>query len=485
MARLSARERKTSSGMAWTLGRALLQLVVGIGVGVALARLLPPRDFGLVAIATGFGVLAEALALAGLGTALIQQPTLRRPTVDTTLLLSLVAAAGFVALFALTAPFVARFYGAPELQPILVLVGVTQGAMTLGVVPRSLMRRHLRHRTLAAIDLASYLLGYAAVSVTLAWLGAGAMSLAWGLLAWWGIATLACWWQAGSPRWRPRWSAAEGRAILAYGLTLSGKSVVVYLGGAVSNLLLGWLLGPEPLGLFQRAAQLALIPLQRLGATIGHVLFPAYALIQDQPEKLQRALLDGQRTLALICFPILTAFMAAPETVIVGLYGEAWIDAAPLLAILAVVVLVDLTHHLLGPLVEACGQAARELRLQLLFVALLAIAITLAAPFGLVAVAWAHLLPALILNRTLSWLAFPLAQLTWAAWLAANRAGLGLGAVTALAALAAEAISRWLLPGRPTLTLIAVAGGCAVVYLIGLWRTPGPHQQWRRRWVNG
>ncbi len=485
MAQVTARERKTSSGMAWTLGRALLQLVVGIGVSVALARLLPPRDFGLVAIATGFGVLAEALALAGLGTTLIQKPTIRRPTVDTTLFLSIVVAAGFVALFALAAPFVARFYSTPDLEAVLVLVGITQGVMTLGVVPRSIMRRHLRHRTLAAIDLVSYLLGYATVSLTLAWLGAGAMSLAWGSLAWWGIATLSCWWWAGSLRWRPRWLATEGRAILTYGLTMSGKSLVTYLGASTSNLLLGWFLGPEPLGLFQRAAQLALIPLQRLGATIGHVLFPAYALIQDQPEKLQRALLDGQQTLALICFPILTAFIAVPQTVIVGLYGEAWIDAAPLLAILAAVVLVDLTHHLLGPLIEACGQAARELRLQLFFVVLLAAAIILTAPFGLVAVAWAHLIPSLVLAVTIARIAFPLAHLTWAPWLAANRVGLGLGAGTALTALAAEAIGRSLLPGRSTLTLMAVAGSCAVVYLIGLWRTPGPHQQWKQRGTIG
>jgi PST family polysaccharide transporter len=485
MAQVSARERKTGSGMAWTLGRALLQLVVGVGVGVALARLLPPRDFGLIAIASGFGVLAEALALAGLGAALIQQSTVRRRTFETTLLLSLLFAGGIAALFALAAPAVARLYGAPELQPVFVLVGITQGVMILGITPRALLRRHLRHRTLAAIDLASYLLGYAGVSVTLAWLGVGAMSLAWGLLAWWGVATLACWWWGGSRNWRPRWSAPEGRAILAYGLTLSGKSVVVYLGGAVSNLLLGWLLGPEQLGLFQRAAQLALIPLQRLGATIGHVLFPAYALIQGQPEKLQRALLDGQRTLALICFPILTAFMAAPETVIVGLYGEQWAAAVPLLRILAVVTLVDLTHHLLGPLIEACGLAAQELRLQMAYVGLFSAAIALAAPFGLVAVAWAQLLPALILNLTLSWLAFPLAQLTWAPWLAANRAGLALGAATGLAALGAERIGHRLLPGHPILTLAVVAGCCALVYLIGLWRIPGHHQQWWRRTANG
>jgi hypothetical protein len=122
--------------------------------------------------------------------------------------------------------------------------------------------------------------------------------------------------------------------------------------------------------------------------------------------------------------------------------------------------------------------------LQLLFVALLAAAIILTAPIGLVAVAWAHLIPSLVLIVTIARVAFPLAHLTWAPWLAANRSGLGLGAVTALAALAAEAISRWLLPGRPTLTLIAVAGGCAVVYLIGLWRTPGPHQQWLRSRAN-
>lgn len=481
MARLSGRERKTGTGMFWTIGRALIQLIAGIGVGVALARLLPPRDFGLVAIATGFGVLAEALALAGIGSALIQRPTIRRATVEATLLLSLLVAAGWVLLFSLAAPWIAEWYRAPELVAVLTLIGWTQGVMTLGTVPRALMRRHLRHRMLAAIDLASYLLGYAAVSITLAWLGWGALSLAFGFLAWWSIATLALWWQGGSSHWRPRWSPTEGWAILRYGLTLSGKSVVVYLGGATSSLLLGWLMGPEVLGLFQRAAQLALIPLQRLGATIGHVLFPAYALIQDQPEKLRPTLLDGQRTLALVCFPILMALIAVPETVIVGLYGEAWQGAAPLLRILGLVVFVDLSHHLLGPLVEARGLAEQELKLQIAYLAILALVLLLATPFGLTTVAWAHLVPALFLHAGLVLLALPQLQLGWVHWIAANREGILLALGTAAAALLAEQLAyRWF-PGNAIAALVAIAGFCASVYLTGLWRIPGPHQQWWRR----
>lgn len=481
MAQVSGRERKTGTGMVWTIGRALVQLIAGIGVGVALARLLPPRDFGLIAIANGFGVMAEALALAGLGSALIQRPTIRRATVEATLLVSLLLASGWFVLFWLAAPWVARWYAAPELIAVLKIVGITQGVMTLGIVPRAVLRRQLRHRTLAAIDLVSYLVGYAAVSITLAWFGWGVLSLALGLLAWWSATTIALWLWGGSKRWRPRWTTTDGWAVLRYGLTLSGKSVVVYLGGATSSLLLGWLVGPEALGLFQRAAQLALIPLQRLASTIGHVLFPAYALIQDQPEKLHRALLDGQKTLALVCFPIMTVFVAVPETVIDGLYGENWRAAAPLLRILAIVVLVDLTHHLLGPLAEACGLAVKELRLQLAYVTLLALTIALSAPFGLIVIGWAHLLPAIFLNVSIGWLMLPTARINWRQWIWTNRSGLMLGVGTACAALFGKWLSLWILPHQPVTVLLSSAVCSALVYFVGLWRIPGPHQQaWRR-----
>ncbi|HNU20594.1 MAG TPA: oligosaccharide flippase family protein, partial [Hydrogenophilus thermoluteolus] len=140
---MNPRERKTGSGMAWTIARALLQLFLSVGVGVALARLLPPHDFGVVAIATGFGVLAEALAMAGLGSALIQKRRIRRATVETTWLLSLLLAALFLALFFAAAPVLSQWFAAPELEAILPLIGATQAVMTLGIVPRALLRRHL------------------------------------------------------------------------------------------------------------------------------------------------------------------------------------------------------------------------------------------------------------------------------------------------------------------------------------------------------
>ncbi|GAB6050892.1 lipopolysaccharide biosynthesis protein [Hydrogenophilus islandicus] len=479
---MNARERKTGSGMVWTIARALVQLVLSIGVGVALARLLSPHDFGVVAIATGFSVLAESLALAGLGSALIQRPTVRRATAETTLLLSLLAAALFLLLFTVAAAPLASWFQAPELATILPIIGVTQGVMTLGIVPRSVMRRHLRFQALATIDLVSYTLGYGAVSIVLAWLGWGALSLAMGLLAWWLIATLACWLVGGSRRWRPRWDRDEGKAILRYGLTLSGKSFVVYLASALDSLLLGWLLGPAPLGLYQRAAQLALIPLQRLAATIGQVMFPAFSLVQLEPAKLRTAFLASQQTLALVCLPILAALAAVPETVIVGLYGEPWREAAPVLRILALVVIVDLTHHLAGPLVEACGQAGRELRIQMLFVLLQAASLVIAARWGLTAAAAAHMIPSLFLAVAMVRMASRIITLDWCAWLATNRAGLLLAA--AVAASAAATVHLWRATSaapHPVGELMAVAIICAAVYAVGLWRIPGPHQAWWRR----
>lgn len=479
---MNPRERKTGSGMAWTIARALLQLFLSVGVGVALARLLPPRDFGVVAIATGFAVLAEALAMAGLGSALIQKRRIRRATVETTWLLSLLLATLFLALFFAAAPILSLWFDAPELKPILPIIGATQAVMTLGIVPRALLRRHLHLKRLALIDLLSYALGYAAVSVTLAWHGWGAVSLAWGFFAWWLLATLLCWHASRIRVWRPRWSAQEGTAIVRYGLTLSAKGFIIYLGGALDSLILGWLLGPAPLGLYQRAAQLASIPLQRLGATVGHVMFPAFALIQENRVKLARALLDAQQTLALVCYPILAALAAVPEVVIVALYGDAWRDAAPILRILALIAMLHLTHHLAGPLLEACGRAKKELRLQSGYLGLLAVSLLVAAPLGLRAAAWAHLIPSLYLLATMGTVALGLLRLDWRPWLGANRAGLALAAATALTALLLSFSVRTVLPSASPITeLLIVVLGCASVYGVGLWRIPGPHQRWWRK----
>ncbi len=476
---MNARERKTASGIAWSIGRALLQVVVGIGVGVTLARLLSPSEFGVMAIAMGFGYLAEALALHGVAAAVVQRSVLRRRDVDTALTLSLGLATAIALGLALLAPVLATWYDTPALEGVLWLLALAQFVALAGAVPRALLRRHLRFLTLAAIDFFSYLLGYAVVSIALAWWGFGVWSLAWGMLAWQLIATVWGWWVGGSRRWRLGWCSASASEMIPFGAAVSGKNLVVYGGAAIDSVWLGKLVSTAALGLYHRAHQLALLPLQRLGAVIAQVMFPAYALIQDQPEKLRRAYLEAQHTVALVCFPVLAALIVVPETVIVGFYGAAWQEAAPILRALAVMAWLDVAHHLAGALVEAKGQAARELRLQALQVLLAFLAVTLAAGFGdIVAVAWARVAVAWVLLLLMLRLALPLARATAREWLRVHWPGLGLALTVAAGAWLAEAVvlpAHWAAHWR----LAGVAGVCALIYVLGLWRIPGAHQRWR------
>ncbi len=277
---MSALRRKTYDGIVWSVGRAILQLVIGVVVGVTLARLLPPSDFGWMAIAMGFGYLAEALALHGIAAAVVRQRILRRLDVETALTLCVLLALLMAGLFVGASSWLADWYDAPVLMGVLQMMAAVQSVALVGTVPRALMRRHLRFRELAWLDLGSYLFGYAGVSVFLAWQGYGVWSLAGGLLSWQSVAAVWAWVVAGGRHWRLHWSLASARSLLPFAFGVTGKSLVIYGNGAIDSVWLGKLVSATALGLYHRAHQLALLPLQRVGAVIAQVMFPVYALLQ-------------------------------------------------------------------------------------------------------------------------------------------------------------------------------------------------------------
>lgn len=493
-------KQRTLRGVAWNFLRVFGQTLLSLSAGIVLARLLPPADFGLLAIAMVFIGFAELIASAGMGPAIVQCKNLGDTHLRVATTLSLLAGGGLAGLLCLGAPLIGRFFGDPRVADILPVLAIGLACSAISAVSRGLLVRRMDFRRLFAIDVGAYLVGYAGVAITLALLGCGVWSLVIGTvvsLTLQGAAVL----RAAPPRFPPSLSRQETRELLGFGAGVSLNNTINYLAANVDYLAIGKYLNPALLGLYSRAYQLVTMPLSKIAATLSGALFPSYAEIQDDRAKLGRAYLKAVNATALFTFPILAGFAVAADTVIVGLYGENWRAAAPVFRILALAGVFKAVFHLAGTVAQATGHIRAEVRRQAAYLAILAGGCLLAVPYGIEAVGYAVVAGSLWLYLSMAQLACRIVACRWRDFFAAQLPGVALAALIAASQAALLRIDAGYLHLPPTLTLTALvllSAAVGALALLGLpaaivgpmpaWlcqhfahRLPGPLQAWLRR----
>jgi PST family polysaccharide transporter len=161
------------------------------------------------------------------------------------------------------------------------------------------------------------------------------------------------------------WVTAKGhspREIWKYGGGLVGFTTINYWARNVDNLLIGKWLGPAALGLYSRAYNLMLLPVNQVIAALNPVILPMLAALQADPERFRRAYISALRAIAFVTFPIMAGLAVTAYPFIVVVFGSRWAEAAPLLQILAWVGLLQSLTNPTGLIYLSTGGTARLLR---------------------------------------------------------------------------------------------------------------------------
>jgi PST family polysaccharide transporter len=457
------RERATQA-IAWSLSGQLVAQAIGFGFGIALARLLGPHEFGLFAMVTVLVQSVASIADLGLEEALVQRrrvEEVHRSSVFWTLLL----AGGLLSLATLAAaPWIAAFYGVPELRRLAVLVSGVFVLRALATVPRADLARRLDFRGLTRIECAAAAAA-GACAVALALAGFGAPSLVAQLLVAEGVCSLLLlraggWW----PRREIRLAALGD--LLGFGVYRLATRALGYWSQHVDDLLVGKFLGGSPLGLYQRAFTLMRAPVLNVSRSIARATFPSMALIQDERERVRSVYLRTSGAGALATVPMCLGLAACAEPLVVGVFGPAWRESAPLLRILGVAGALQSVSTLSSSLYLSQGRPDLHLRLNLLQNVVTLAGVAVGLRFGATGVAVGYTaaslltaIPALVYAGRL--VDLPLTQLAKRVAPAFAASGVMVAAVLALdAALAPR------LPHLARLALGVATGG--TVYLAGL-----------------
>jgi len=353
-----------------------------------LARLLEPKDFGLLGMVTAVTGVLSLFRDFGLSAAAIQRSDVTEEQTSTLFWINVLVGAALTLITGTLAPAVSRFYHEPRLWAVTWVVALGFLVNGAGVQHSVRLQRQMRFTTLAFLDVVSLVLS-TAIAIGAAKAGYGVWALVTTTVSFPLIMTCGLWfataWIPGKPC-----RGVGIRSMMRFGGALTLSGLVMYLASNGEKVLLGRFWGAEALGIYGRAYQLIRIPTDNLNTAVGDVAFSALSRIQDDPGRLRNYFLKGYSLVLMLTVPLtVSCALFADDTVLVML-GAKWKAAASLFRLLAPTMLVFAICNPLGWLLSSIGMVGRGLKLALVLGPLMIVSYLLGLSYGPKGVAFAY-----------------------------------------------------------------------------------------------
>lgn len=452
---------KVGTALRWSTAARLAGVGISWIMTIIVIRLLSPSDYGVLAMAV---ILPSAFFLLndlGLDVVLVQHrepgELLRRQVFGVVITINLLCALILV----LGAPMIANFFAEPILVPILRVLSLQFVVLVFDTLPRARLGQRLDFRSQSLISVTSTWLG-GVVTLALAWTGFGVWALVWGRLVSTVTHTIGLNLVAPSFHW-PMFSLAAVRRSLSFGGIVTLERAAWQLFNDADKVIGGKLWSGATLGLYTVAQDLATMPLHRTGGLIVAIGLPAFSQVQDRLNEVRFYLLKATRITSVISFPIFIGMVLTASEAVVLVLGPQWLDAAPILQILALVMPLRMVTMLLSPVLWGIARPGLSATNMVIAAVVIPIACLVGAQWGAVGMAMA-------------WLAaYPLVFVV-----TVHRSGEALGlrvrdfmqamrwpALASLAMAAAVIGMRWLLPSSAgvALSLLVLVPVGALTYV--------------------
>ncbi|MGB0467574.1 MAG: lipopolysaccharide biosynthesis protein [Pontibacterium sp.] len=420
---------KNASSVLWNFFNVLGQTFSGIVVGVILARLLSPSDFGIITLAMIFVGFSEYVAAFGVSSSIVQKKDLNEKHIKAANTVAFFMAMFLFLTFFFAAEYISLFFEEDVLQKIIIVMSVGLFFSAIASVPRGYLMRSMKFKLIAKVDLICGVVFRGGVSIALAYSDYGVWSMVIGNVLAMIISSV---WLYFSSEISHKFSTSfcDIKDILKYSTSVSIKNSINFASSNSDNLVIGKFFDAATLGLYSRAYQLAALPMQKIAVSISSVMFAVYSDVQDDKNKLKSEYLKTLSSVSILSIPILTGVFIASDYLIIGLYGESWSGASWVLKILCVAAAMDNILHLAGAVVQATDNVYKEVKNQIVYLLILVPGCLIAAQYNIYAVAAAHTVASLWLYISMGSLAISIVGATWSEYLLAQRSGFIMSALT-------------------------------------------------------
>lgn len=399
---------KVFSGAIWMASISLLQQVLQFIVQIILARLLLPDDYGTAAIVMSVCMFAVVFSSAGIGTALVQRKDLNREIIDAVATITGGFALLLGGLLFFSSGWMASFYHLPALSLLFKIAAIDIFLKVMLSLYDGLMLRGMQYRSLSLRTFIG-LLTQAMVSIMLAFMGCGALSLVIGYVSGSAMQLFLC---VCATRYLPHsfghWRASLG--IFQFGGWILLGKIANQAAVTLDQLILGRFLNVASLGLFNISKNLSsLLPHTALGF-VSRLTLPVFSQWQDNLARIELNYWRGIRLQLLMITPLCVIIALSSYQVLGLLFGAKWIGGATLMKLLAVyAIITSMEGGLTATVFNATGQPKLGTIVMLSSLVLLPASILCGLPWGLYGVTIAIVIFSvivLLINQCVLWRQF-------------------------------------------------------------------------------
>lgn len=381
---MSSIKEQTLSSVKWTtiekLGLQLMQFVLGL----IMARLLTPSDYGIVGMIAIFLAVSTTFIDSGFGNALIRKKECKEQDYSTVFYFNICIALVCYTILFFVAPWIANFFNTPILTAILRVQSVTLVINSLMQIQVAKLMRNLDFKGLAKRSILSALVS-GVISIVLAYKGWGVWALvAHAIIA--SIINLVFIWLYC--KWRPKlmFSWDSFKELGSYGSNLLASSLLHTLYTNMTTLVIGKFCSAKELGYYNRGVQFATLPVYTANDVLTKVTFPILAKIQDDDSRL---VLVYRKYICVLSIPIFFGCMllvSIAKPLILILLTEKWLPAVTFLQIYAFAIMFNHITTINLNLLKVKGRSDLYLRLEIIKKTISFAILLVSIPFGAIGI---------------------------------------------------------------------------------------------------
>ena len=373
--------KKTLYGMSWSFAENLSQQGIQFVIGVLIARVLSPSDYGMVGMLAIFTAISQTLINSGFSTAIVRKTDRTQTDLSTAFWFNI--GVGIVLYFILffSGPLIARFYNVPLLADLIKVTAITLIFNSLCIVQQALFTIKMDFKTQAKISVtASLVTGI--TGVAMAYNGFGVWSIVWPGVAGGAVRCVMLW---VSSKWRPDkvFSKRSFRELFSFGSKLLVSGLIDTLYNNIYPIIIGKKFSATDLGYYSRADGYSQLPATTITGVLQRVTFPMLCEIQDDMARLENVYRRLLRLSAFVVFPAMTGLAAIAEPLIRFMITDKWLMCVPYLQILCFSLMWYPIHAINLNLLQVKGRSDLFLKLEIIKKIIGILTIIIAVPFGI------------------------------------------------------------------------------------------------------
>lgn len=377
-------KQNTISGVKWSAIEAYANQGIKFLLGMVMARLLLPSDYGIIEMVAVFFAVAQSFVDSGFGDALIRKQDRTETDFSTVFYFNIAVSVACYLILFFAAPYIATFFKEPVLTDVVRVVGLTVVINSFKIVQHTRYVISIDFKSIAKVTLVSQILS-GLIGIALAYNGFGVWSLVYQNLL---FSILSCVIMLWMSKWRPllKFSIKSFKEMFNYGSKMLAAGLVHTLYININTFCIGKFYTPTDLGYYTRGCQFP----QLLGGSITtvtqRVTFPILAKIQDDDERLISVYRKYIKMISMVIIFALMLLVALGKPLILFLLTDRWIDAVIFLQIFTFAMMTDHVAQINLNLLKVKGRSDLILRLEIIKKTISFIILFASIPFGVVAI---------------------------------------------------------------------------------------------------